>query len=56
MFFGWFPIDFTICIIFGPKMADFWTKNGQKSAKNDIFEKIFLEQRVFGGSNMYAKF
>ena len=22
-------------------MADFWTKNGQKSAKNDFFEKKF---------------
>ena len=37
-------------------MANFWTKNVQKAAKYYFFEEKISEQRVFGASNMYAKF
>ena len=55
MIFGWSAINFTSWVIFGPKMADFWTKNGQKFTKNDTFETKNLEFRVFGASNHFAK-
>ena len=39
MIFGWSAMNFTSWVIFGPKMADFWTKNDQKFTNNDFFEK-----------------
>ena len=56
MIFGWSAINFTSWVIFGPKMADFWTKNGQKFIQNDFFRKIKLELRFFGANNHFAKF
>ena len=56
MIFGWSAINFTSWVIFGPKMAAFWTKSGQNFTKNDFFEKTILELRVFGAINHFAKF